>query len=264
MGRGGLDLSGKHPVNGAMKGGGPDSEAGLGRREFVTTHWSLVLSVRDGGTSGEAALEELCRTYWPPLFAYARRDGLSLHDAQDAVQGFIGNLLARRDLHGVQPELGRFRTFLLVSFRNFLVSRSRSENRVKRGGDFAMVSLEDEGAVGWLERELSDGMTPERAYDRAWARQVMRCALARLEAEHRTPQQVRLFEALQSTLVDGGRVRGESELAAALKMSTGALAVAATRMRRRYRAMIEDEVRRTLADPADLEAELRSLWEAWG
>ena len=73
-----------------------------------------------------------------------------------------------------------------------------------------------------------------------------------------------LFEALQSTLVDGGRVRGESELAKSLNMSTGALAVAATRMRRRYRAMIEDEVRRTLADPSDLETEMRSLWEAWG
>lgn len=246
-----------------MNGGWPESEPGAGRREFVTTHWSLVLSVREGGTAGDAALEELCRSYWPPLFAYARRDGLSLHDAQDAVQGFVGNLLARRDLHGVRPELGRFRTFLLVAFRNHLVSRTRAETRVKRGGGLATVSLEDEAAVGWLERELSDGMTPERAYDRAWAGQVMRRALARLEAEHRTPQQVRLFEALRSTLVDGGRVRGEAELAATLNMSAGAIAVAATRLRRRYRTMIEQEVKRTLSDPADLEAELRSLWEAW-
>ncbi len=251
-------------MNEGMKGGRPETEGGLGRREFVTTHWSLVLSVREGGAAGEAALEELCREYWPPLFVYARRDGLSLHDAQDAVQGFIGNLLARRDLHGVGPELGRFRGFLLASFRNHLVSRVRAETRVKRGGGVLMVSLQDEEALGWLEREMTDGMTPERAYDRAWARQVMRCALERLAGEHRTPQQARLFEALRPTLVDGGRVSGESDLAAGLKMSTGAIAVAATRLRRRYRVMIEDEVRRTLADPSDLETEMRSLWEAWG
>jgi len=126
-----------------------------------------------------------------------------------------------------------------------------------------MVSLEDGAAVGWLEQELTDPMTPERAYDRAWARQVMRCALERLAGEHRTPPQARLFDALQPMLVDGGRVRREAELAASLGMSAGAIAVAATRLRRRYRTLIEAEVRRTLADPADLEGEMRSLWEAW-
>lgn len=250
-------------MNGDMKVGRPESEEGWVRREFVTTHWSLILSVREGGLGAEAALEELCRAYWPPLFVYARRDGLSLHDAQDAVQGFISRLLARQDLNGVRPELGRFRGFLLTSFRNFLVSRARGEACGKRGGGVSMVSLEDDAAVGWLERELTDPMTPERAYDRAWARQVMRCALERLAGEHRTPPQARLFDALQPMLVDGGRVRREAELAASLGMSAGAIAVAATRLRRRYRTLIEAEVRRTLADPADLEGEMRSLWEAW-
>lgn len=231
------------------------------RRQFVTTHWSLILAARDGGPAGAAALEEICGSYWPPLFVYARRGGLNRHDAQDAVQGFIANLLSREDLNSVLPEKGRFRSFLLTAFKNYLVSRARGEVALKRGGGRIQIDLDD--LESQCARELSDEATPDRAFDRGWARHLMSRAFDRLSAEHRSPAQARLFAALRPALAEGGRIQREAELAAELGLTTGALAVAASRLRKRYRAMIEDEVRRTLADPADLEEELRSLWQAW-
>lgn len=202
-------------------------EERLAPRAFVTTQWSLILTARGAGPDAAEALDGLCRDYWPPLFVYARRDGLSPEDAQDAVQGFIAHLLARKDLQHVAPEKGRFRSFLLASFKHFLVSRSRSEGAEKRGGGSVVVRLD------------------------------------RLSQDHGTPQQARMFAALRPSLMDGGRVVQATEIAAGLGVSPGALAVAATRLRQRYRALIEDEVRRTLADPANLAEEMQALWSAW-
>ncbi len=233
------------------------------RHEFVTTHWSLILTARGEGPDASAALERLCQTYWPPLFIYARRDGMSPHDAQDAVQAFISHLLARQDLHGVSPAHGRFRSFLLAAFKNFIVSRARYDKAIKRGGNAVAISLDTVALESAGVPELADASAPDSAYDRAWARNLMSRALQRLEAEHRGPSQVRVFAALRSTLMEGGRVVQEAELAARLGLSPGALAVAASRLRRRYRALIEDEVKQTLSNPADLEEEMRALWMAW-
>jgi RNA polymerase sigma-70 factor (ECF subfamily) len=233
------------------------------RQHFVTTHWSLIFKARSEGPDAAMALDQLCRTYWPPLFVYARRDGLSPHDAQDAVQGFIAHLLARQDLNTVSPERGKFRSFLLAAFKHFLVSRLRGESAAKRGGDAVAVRLDADTLETICAPELADAGTPDKAFDRTWAHNLMARALQRLGAEHRTPRQARLFTALQPTLMDGGRVSREAELATQLGLTPGALAVAATRLRRRYRALIEDEVKQTLADPADLAEEMRALWLAW-
>jgi RNA polymerase sigma-70 factor (ECF subfamily) len=233
------------------------------RRAFVTTQWSLILTAQGAGPDAATALDDLCRDYWPPLFVYARRDGLSTEDAQDAVQGFIAHLLARNDLRHVAPEKGRFRSFLLAAFKHFLVSRCRSENAGKRGGGSVVVSLDVDELVGVDEAELADSASPDKAFDRSWARHLMARAMERLGRDHGTPQQARLFAALRPSLMDGGRLVQAAELAAGLGVTPGALAVAATRLRRRYRSLIEDEVRRTLADPANLAEEMRALWSAW-
>lgn len=233
------------------------------RQHFVTTHWSLILTARREGLEAAAALERLCQTYWNPLFIYAQRDGLAEHDAQDAVQSFIAHLLARQDLHSVSPEKGRFRSFLLCAFKNFLTSRARTENAAKRGGGAVSVSLENDATVAADAAELADPVTPDKAFDRAWAKNLMSRALDRLGTEHQSPSQARLFSALKPSLMEGGRVTHEAETAARLGLTPGALAVAATRLRRRYRALIEDEVKQTLANPADLAEEMRALWLAW-
>lgn len=238
-------------------------EERLAPRAFVTTQWSLILTAQGAGPDAAEALDDLCRDYWPPLFVYARRDGLSPEDAQDAVQGFIAHLLARRDLQHVAPEKGRFRSFLLASFKHFLVSRSRSEGAEKRGGGSVVVRLDVDELEGLDASELTDTASPDKAFDRSWARHLMARALDRLSRDHGTPQQARMFAALRPSLMDGGRVVQATEIAAGLGVSPGALAVAATRLRQRYRALIEDEVRRTLADPANVADEMQALWSAW-
>lgn len=234
-----------------------------GPRAFVTTQWSLILSAQGSGPDATSALNDLCRDYWPPLFVSARRDGLSTEDAQDAVQGFIAHLLARQDLQQVAPEKGRFRSFLLTAFKHFLVSRSRSEGAGKRGGGSVVFSLDANELKGIDESELTDSASPDKAFDRSWAKHLMARAMERLSRDHGTPHQARLFSALRPSLMDGGRVEQTAEIAAGLGVTPAALAVAATRLRRRYRLLIEDEVRRTLADPAMLPDEMRALWAAW-
>jgi RNA polymerase sigma factor (sigma-70 family) len=230
---------------------------------FDSTQWSMVILA--GGDSPEAAraLEKLCRIYWPPLYSFARRNGLDEHGAQDAVQGFLARLLQRRDIEGIDPQKGRFRAFLVGSFKHYLTSQARAEQSQKRGGGARTVELELAGAEGICAPELSESLSPDRAFDRSWARALMARALARLRAEHATPEQARLFSALEPALADRGRLENSASVAEALGITPGALATAATRLRRRYRDIIKDEVARTLENPDDLEAEMRALREAW-
>ena len=231
---------------------------------FMTTEWSVVLQAGQGWHPEAAqALESLCRTYWPPLYAYARREGLAPADAEDTIQEFIGHLLRRNDLAAVSPEKGRFRSFLLTALKNFLVSQWRAGRALKRGGHSEFVALETAGAEKLCAPELIDRLSPDKAFDRRWAITVMARALDRLRAEHQSPEQARLFAALQPMLAGTGRLTNQAAAAAELGVTPGALATAATRLRQRYRALIEDEVRRTLEKPADLAEELRVLREAW-
>jgi RNA polymerase sigma factor (sigma-70 family) len=230
---------------------------------FITTHWSLVLSTRRNGPESVVALERLCQMYWPPLYAYVRRDGLTPHDAQDVVQDFIAHLLERDDLQGLSPEAGRFRSFLLAALKNFLISRVRREQAAKRGGGKEIVRIDADEAEKSYASEITHESTPAQAFDRRWARSLMTRAFERLKAEHRSPQQARMFAALQSVLLEGGRLTQQATLAAELGVTPGSLAVAATRLRQRFRALIEDEIRQTLANPADLDEEMRALRAAW-
>jgi len=218
---------------------------------------------QDSSPQAAQALEMLCRIYWPPLYAYARRDNLSPHDAQDAVQDFISLLIERKDFANLGPEKGRFRSFLLAALKNFLISRARAGHALKRGGGRPALSLDDVDPEVYCAPELMDQFTPEKAFDRRWARTVMGRALENLRTEHQTPQQARVYAALQPTLMEGGPVNERAALAADLGMTPGALGVAATRMRRRYRILVEEEVKQTLTDAADFAEEMRALREAW-
>jgi RNA polymerase sigma-70 factor (ECF subfamily) len=213
--------------------------------------------------SAHAALEHLCQGYWPPLYAFARRTGLDRHAAQDAVQGFLARLLQREDIARATPERGRFRAFLIGSFKNFLASQARADKALKRGGGAAAIPIDADGAEGLCAAELIETLSPDKAFDRRWARTVMARALGRLRDEHSSPAQARIFTKLQPVLADGGRLENAAALAIELGTTPGALATAATRFRHRYRALLEDEVARTLESPGDLAGELRALREAW-
>lgn len=232
-----------------------------GGADFPQTHWSVVSCAGGPGEDSRRALEVLIQTYWPPLFAFLRRDGHDPDTAKDLVQGYLARLLERRDLAGVGPDKGRFRSYLLAGLRNYLVSEARRENAVKRGAG-TVVSIETEEASRVLAVTAGTGLSPEAIYDRQWARTILERALNRLRAEHEAPARRGIFEALQPALA-GEDDEGYTALAARLGCTPGALAVTLHRLRRRLRELVRDEVRQTVGSAADFEVELRHLLTVW-
>src|SRR5688572_1037436 len=154
-------------------------------REFTTTHWSVVL-LAGGETSTEAdrALDDLCRAYWYPLYAYVRRQGRAAEDAQDLTQEFFARLLERKHLRLADPERGRFRTFLLSSLKNFLINEWEKSRAAKRGGASVTFSLNEQDADGRYVMEPVDGLTPDRIYEKRWAVTLLANVLARLRQKY--------------------------------------------------------------------------------
>src|SRR5215212_4552422 len=181
---------------------------------FPTTHWSVVLRAGDGAAPANgAALEELCRAYWTPLYAYLRRQGHSPHDAQDLTQGFLARVIAREDIGNVGPEKGRFRTFLLTGLRNFTIKQALHDKALKRGGGRPTLSINSEEAERLCGPDLT-AESPELAFDRRWCRTMLSLAIQRLRDEHRARGKQALFETLAPFL--DGADPGEYETVAQL------------------------------------------------
>ncbi|MHC5543746.1 RNA polymerase sigma factor, partial [Singulisphaera rosea] len=158
---------------------------------FDTTHWSNVLTARDASSPASAeAMEQLCRTYWYPLYAYVRRGGRNSHDAQDLTQEFFSRLLEKGYLHAAAAEKGRFRTFLLVALQRFLANEWDRARTLKRGGNRIHVPLDASEAESRYQTEPSDAMTPERIFERRWAVTVLEQTLVRLRAEYERLQRL--------------------------------------------------------------------------
>ncbi len=229
---------------------------------FHSTHWENVLAARDADDPRTgAALAELCRTYWYPLYAFARRKGSTPEQAEDLTQGFFSDGLARGFLQSVDPARGRFRTFLLAAFENYLGHERAREKRVKRGGRVAIVSLEGGGAEARYLREPAHVETAERLYDRRWALTVLDRALDRLERRMTEQGKAPLFDRLKPALLGAEDAVGHARVAEELGMTEGAVKVAAHRMRARLGAVIREEVAQTVADPRELEDEIRYLMD---
>ena len=229
---------------------------------FPETHWSLVLGARGNSVRGHAALEELCAIYWPPLYSYARRAGNSPESAADAVQGYLARLLVRGDLEKIDPDRGRFRSYLLAGIRHYLVSEARKEQAAKRGGEGYSFSLDAEDVERSVALELTEQVTPEIAFDRRWAQTVIDRAIGRLATEHTTRGRGDHFEALKPTLA-GDDPMGYAELGRRLGLSEGAVGVAIHRLRARLRELVRSEVAHTVGTESDLEDELRHLLGVW-
>lgn len=239
----------------------PDSFAGPRRAVFDTTRWSLVL--RAGAGPGPAR-EELCATYWYPLYAWLRRSGEDAHDAADLVQGFFAELLARGDLEGLAEQGGRFRAFLRVALRRF-AGRAREAARArKRGGDVEHVPLAFDAADAERRyaREPAHGETPERLYDRTFALELLAATLAGLRAEEIAAGRGERFARLEPFLSGEPPAGGHAALAAELGTTTNALELAVTRLRRRWRAALTTAVARLVDRPQDVEDEFALLLAA--
>ena len=228
---------------------------------FVTTRWSLVIRAAAAGDSVSAhdALEQLCRTYWYPLYAYARRRGCSPHDAEDAAQEFFARLLAGDWLARADRERGRFRSFLLASFQYFLAGERERAAAQKRGGGDAAISIDD-AAESLYRLEPADRTTPETLFERGWALALLRDVLARLEAEFDDAGRREWFDALRPALTEDRTEIRHAAIAERLGTSEAAARVAVHRLRRRYRELIREAVRSTVADPNDVEDEMHHLF----
>jgi RNA polymerase sigma factor (sigma-70 family) len=244
-----------------MNHAGPGPADQTAYAEFPSTQWSKVLSAGAAAAVGPAALEELCRAYWPPLYSFLRRQGHKPHDAEDLVQGFLARVLAREDLAGVGPEKGRFRTFLLVSLRNFVIKQALHEKALKRGAGRVAIPFDSDEAERLCGPDLT-AASPESAFDRRFAQTVITRAFQTLREEHRARGKEALFVAL-APLLDGPEPEGYEPAARQLNMSPGAVAVTVHRMRGRLRELFRTEVRQLCASAADEQQELRDLLEAW-
>ncbi|MBM3881987.1 MAG: sigma-70 family RNA polymerase sigma factor [Verrucomicrobia bacterium] len=236
------------------------ADVGAGAAAFATTHWSVVLAAEEAhAPQAAAALEQLCRTYWYPLYAYVRRQGHSPADAQDLTQDFFAHLLARDFPRGATPERGKFRSFLLAALRHFLVDRHRHDAAAKRGGSQRTVSLDDSRAEERFRLEPQHELTPEKLYEREWARTLLERAQARLREEYVAAGKSELFERLRAFPLAERSSCTFEQAARELDLTGSALKSAAHRLRARYRQLVREEVVHTVADPTELNEEARHL-----
>jgi RNA polymerase sigma-70 factor (ECF subfamily) len=228
---------------------------------FPKTRWSLV--IRAAGSDAEdarAALDDLCRAYWEPLYRFARRSGADAESARDEVQGFLAELIERRTLAAAHSDRGRLRSYLLAAFRHYRSNLRRSERAQKRGGGHSPVPIDTEDAERRLAAEpVDEGLSPERSYERAWARRVLARGMQELERQYRERDREGLFDAIRGHLVGDEEAVPYVELARRTGLGEGALKVAVHRVRRRYRDLLRAEIAQTLENPSDADEELRYL-----
>lgn len=233
-------------------------DAPPGAQWFATTHWSVVLAARDGDSTGASeALNDLCRAYWPPLYAYIRREGHDVEEAQDLTQEFIARLLARDYLQRVHHQEGKFRSFLLAYLKNFLSEQRRKAGAQKRGGGCVFVSLDELSAKDGYLLEPVDDLTPDQVFERRWAQAVLQTALDRLRGEYAARGQAALFELLQDYQPRDPSGRSYAQLGSELGMTEAAIKSAVQRMRQRHRELLREEIARTVTRPEEIEEELR-------
>ena len=228
---------------------------------FVTTHWSVVLTAgRTDTTRARGALERLCQTYWYPLYAYVRRRGYSPEDAQDLTQEFFARLLEHNWIGRADQQRGRFRSFLLSAMNHFLADEWDKARAQKRGGGIAPVPLQFDAAETRYSHEPADPVTPEQNYERRWALTLLDEVLRRLRTEYEQEGRGELFAALHPCLVGDRSSQPYAELAVKLGISEGTVKSTVHRLRQRYRQLLRDEIAQTVAEPGEVDEELRHLF----
>jgi RNA polymerase sigma factor (sigma-70 family) len=229
-----------------------------GRSEFPTTRWTLVVAASDPKRKEvRSALASLCENYWYPLYAYLRRRGYPADQAQDFTQEFFIRVLEGRYLDRANPEKGRFRAFLLTSLK-FFVADEEDRNRAQKRGGGALLPLEFSSGEERYQREPAHDETPERIFERRWALSVLDRVVQKLRDEFARHGRPEHFERLKVFLL-GHSDAPYAALAHELNTSEAALKVAIHRLRKRYRELFRQEIGDTVADPAEVESELRFL-----
>ena len=236
-------------------------------RSFPTTHWSLVLAaVESQDPDSRHALDVLCRLYWPPVYSYVRSTGHDAESARDLTQGFFARLLEKSDLKQVDRTRGKFRSFLLASVKHFVANEWDRARAQRRGGGRSHVPLDIEDAEAKYGLSLAEPQTPETIYEKQWALTLLEHALTRLEKEKASSKYGQHFPRLKPFLTLEGADESYGDLARELGLSEASIKVAVHRMRRRFGALLREEIAHTLQDPSatEVDDEIRYLFTVMG
>jgi RNA polymerase sigma-70 factor (ECF subfamily) len=231
--------------------------------KFLTTQWSVVHRAGQTTTAeSRAALAVLCGQYWYPLYAFIRRQGCGVEEAQDLTQEFFTRVLEKHYLQDADPARGRFRSFLLASVRHFMSNERDRARALKRGGDRPPLPLEFETAERRYSLEPRDDVTPEKLFERRWALTLLDRVVVRTREEYASTGRGELFDALRGFLTGEGDDEPYRQVGARLGMSEGAVKVAVHRLRQRFRTLMRDEIGQTVANPQEIDTEIRHLFGA--
>ena len=240
------------------------SSMGLGNDQaaFQNTLWTQVVAAgKLDSPDSKQALEELCRLYWFPIYAFLRRWGQNREEARDATQGFFAYLLERNAIANANPERGRFRSFLLGTLKNYVSNEQNRANAIKRGGQQKLVSIDEETAEGLYVHEPATHAAPDNIFERRWAMAVIEEAMKRLHAEYSHAGMEALFVSLQPWLT-GDHECGFAALGVTLGKSEGNARVLVHRLREAFRTLIRAVIADTVTDADEVETELAHLQAA--
>jgi RNA polymerase sigma factor (sigma-70 family) len=233
--------------------------ASAGPAAFTTTHWSVVLEAQGESPAAHEALEDLCRTYWRPIYSFVRREGVKPEEAKDITQGFFALILERKDFSSVRQEKGRLRSFLLASLKHFMANERRDAATLKRGGGRTVLPLDGIESYEISDVDRGDMLSPDLLYDRRWAFTVLDRVFVRLCQESQTSLNPPLLQRLNTLLSDEPDRPSQAEIASEFGMTENAVKQAFYRLRQRYRQLLREEVAHTVATPAEIEDEMRHL-----
>jgi RNA polymerase sigma factor (sigma-70 family) len=244
-----------------MATGDSDSLPGVPKTPvFATTRWTVVLAAAETKSpSAAGALEQLCRSYWYPLYAYARRRGHGPEEAKDLTQGFFVHLIEKKLYQSADRARGRFRTFLLSSLQNYLMNHQRDASAQKRGGGVPVMSLDFQDAEGRYLNEPVHDASPDKLFEREWACSLLQRVLERLRGEYAASGQEERFSAMSAHLVEPENATSYAVVAGELGLSEGAVKTAMHRLRRRYRQLYREEIAALVGSDEEVDEELRHM-----
>lgn len=233
----------------------------IGKRYFATTQWSIVLAAgHRSSPDAEQALASLCKTYWYPLYAYVRRRVPDVDEAQDLTQAFFAELLEKNFVRPATPARGRFRAFLLTAFKHFLSHQWEKAQAQKRGGGRTTISLEFDAGDSRFRLEPCTHLTAEELFERQWAVALLEHVMDRLGNEFAQAGKAEQFEWLKDFIIGDHDGATYEDVAMKLGVTAAAAKMAASRMRRRYRQLLRDEIARTVATPEEVDQEILDLF----
>ena len=224
----------------------------------------MLLSAQSHTPGSQAALAELCRIYWYPIYAFVRRRGSGAEDAQDLTQGFFLHLLDHKALRQVSPAKGKFRSFLLASLQNYLSDQADSARCLKRGGNIDFLSLDMRSAEDRYGLLQLDFLTADKVFDARWAMTLLDEAMAQLSEEYAAQGKASMFETLKPFVdpINSKAASSYEQVAETLRVGLGSVKKLIFRLRRRYASLLREEVARTVSDPAEVDQEIHALCEA--